>query len=106
MSGGPFLLKTMAACPYIDLTCFCCLSLESVSGLGNTRLLPELLGFEISDYKFPGRGRGFGGGWSEKMLISDLRLHSIVGYLECNQEGAVFLLRVPKFSWNQCSLCM
>lgn len=50
----------MTACPYIDFKWFCGLSLGSVPGLGNTRLSPELLGFEISDYKLPGRGRGFG----------------------------------------------
>lgn len=58
---GLFYLKQWQHVHILTLNGSAAYGLGSVPGLGNTRLPPELLGFEISEYRFPGRGRGFAG---------------------------------------------
>lgn len=94
----------MKRCPYSDINILLLPVVWDLSlGLG-TQGCPRAAGFVISEHKFAGGGRDFMGGgarWSVEVLISDTRLRSIVRDLECNQEGALSLLRVPKFSWHR-----
>lgn len=65
--AGLFYLKQWQHVHILTLNGSAACGLGSVPGLGNARLSPQLLGFEISEYRFPSRGRGFAG------LVSDIR---------------------------------